>query len=132
MANSLLESAQKLPLLPGSTIVLGCKKSLEAISRFRPVYKGASVSCDTFDSPSSLVAFHRVKTISLFSCSIDNDGAQVLCRWYAYRCLRRQIWTRPNEKLSEAGNFKMNGTLESLKALVSSLDDAKLDPNTGK
>lgn len=26
----------------------------------------------------------------------------------------------------------MNGTLESLKGLVTSLDEAKLDPNTGK
>lgn len=33
-------------------------------------------------------------------------------------------------KFFVGGNFKMNGTLESLKALVSSLDDAKLDPNT--
>ncbi|CAD6565688.1 MAG: triosephosphate isomerase [Cyphobasidiales sp. Tagirdzhanova-0007] len=35
-------------------------------------------------------------------------------------------------KFFVGGNFKMNGTLESLKALVSSLDDAKLDPNTGE
>lgn len=35
------------------------------------------------------------------------------------------------KRISPAGNFKMNGTLSSLKALVSSLDDAKLDSSAG-
>lgn len=30
------------------------------------------------------------------------------------------------------GNFKMNGTMESLKSLVTALDEAKLDSNTGE
>jgi len=49
----------------------------------------------------------------------------------AFRSIHRQTAAKMPRQFFVGGNFKMNGTIQSIKDIIKNLNEAKVDPNVG-